>query len=91
MERRTKEQCYQRYVYSLKDSIRHGPFTDAEDMLLIIGKELYGKDWAKISEMLPCRYVMSNCVLTFSLLKRLLTESRLYVVAVSQRQKGITF
>ena len=34
-------------------------------MLLIIGKELYGKDWAKISEMLPCRYVMSNCVLTF--------------------------
>ena len=55
MDRRTKEQCYQRFVYSLKDSIRHGPFTDAEDMLLIIGKELYGNDWAKISEMTPCR------------------------------------
>ena len=55
MDRRTKEQCYQRYVYSLKDSIRRGLFTDAEDMILIIGKELYGKDWAKISEMLPCR------------------------------------
>ena len=55
MDRRTKEQCYQRFVYSLKDSIRHGPFTDAEDMLLIIGKELYGSDWAKISEMTPCR------------------------------------
>jgi hypothetical protein len=37
MERRTKEQCYQRYVYSLKDSIRRGAFTDAEDMILIIG------------------------------------------------------
>ena len=57
MDRRTKEQCYQRYVYSLRDSIRHGPFTDAEDMLLIIGKELYGKDWSKISEMTPCRSI----------------------------------
>lgn len=59
MDRRTKEQCYQRYVYSLRDSIRHGPFTDAEDMLLIIGKELYGKDWSKISEMTPCRSTSS--------------------------------
>ena len=27
MDRRTKEQCYQRFVYSLKDSIRQGDFT----------------------------------------------------------------
>jgi len=55
MDRRTKDQCYQRYVYSLKDSIRKGTFTDAEDMILIIGEKLYGNDWAKICEMLPCR------------------------------------
>ena len=55
MERRTKDQCYQRYVYSLKDNIRKGPFSEAEDMLLIIGESLYKKDWAKINEMIPCR------------------------------------
>lgn len=55
MDRRTKDQCYQRFVYSLKDSIRKGIYTDAEDMILIIGHELYGNDWAKICEMLPCR------------------------------------
>jgi len=55
MDRRTKDQCYQRFVYSLKDSIRKGTFTDAEDMILIIGEKLYGNDWAKICEMLPCR------------------------------------
>jgi len=55
MDRRTKDQCYQRYVYSLKDSIRKGTFTEAEDMILIIGEKLYGNDWAKICEMLPCR------------------------------------
>ena len=55
MDRRTKDQCFQRYVYSLKDIIRKGPFTDAEDMLLIIGEKLYKNDWAKINEMIPCR------------------------------------
>ena len=55
MDRRTKDQCYQVYVYSLKDSIRKGTFTEAEDMILIIGEKLYGNDWAKICEMLPCR------------------------------------
>ena len=55
MERRTKEQCYQRYVYSLKDVIKKGPFSDAEDMLLFIGEKLYKTDWVKICEMLPQR------------------------------------
>ena len=55
MERRTKEQCYQRYVYSLKDIIKKGPFSEAEDMLLFIGEKLYKTDWVKISEMLPQR------------------------------------
>ena len=55
MERRTKDQCYQRYVYSLKDIIKKGPFSDAEDILLFIGEKLYKNDWAKISEIIPCR------------------------------------
>ena len=55
MERRTKEQCYQRYVYSLKDIIKKGPFSDAEDILLFIGEKLYKNDWTKISEMIQCR------------------------------------
>lgn len=55
MERRTKDQCYQRYVYSLKDIIKKGPFSDAEDILLFIGEKLYKNDWSKISEIIPCR------------------------------------
>ena len=55
MERRTKEQCYQRYVYSLKDVIKKGPFSEAEDMLLFLGEKLFKTDWVKICEMLPQR------------------------------------
>ena len=55
MERRTKDQCYQRFVFSLRDNIRRGPFSDAEDMLLVMGEKLYGNDWTKINEILSCR------------------------------------
>ena len=29
MTKRTKDQCYQRYIYSLRDNIRKGTFTEA--------------------------------------------------------------
>jgi len=48
MECRTKDQCWQRYLYSLREDIRRGPFTDEEDMLLLAGVEMYGTDWSKI-------------------------------------------
>ena len=55
MERRTKDQCYQRYVFNLRDNIRRGPYSDVEDMVLVMGEKLYGNDWKKINEILPTR------------------------------------
>ena len=40
MERRTKDQCYQRFVFSLRDNIRKGPYSEAEDMLLVMGEKV---------------------------------------------------
>ena len=55
MERRTKDQCYQRFVFNLRDNIRRGPYSDVEDMVLVMGEKLYGNDWKKINEILPTR------------------------------------
>ena len=55
MERRTKDQCYQRFVFNLRDNIRRGPYSDSEDMVLVMGEKLYGNDWKKINEILPTR------------------------------------
>ena len=55
MTNRTKDQCYQRYVYSLQSHLRKGIFTENEDFVIIIGVKLFGHNWAKISEFLPNR------------------------------------
>jgi len=55
MECRTKDQCWQRYLYSLREDIRRGPFTDEEDMLLLAGVEMYGTDWSKIADHFTSR------------------------------------
>ena len=52
MTNRTKDQCYQRYVYSLQSHLRKGIFTENEDFIIIIGVKLFGRNWAKIAEFL---------------------------------------
>jgi len=58
MPRRSKEQCCQRYQYSLKHTIRHGKFTDPELWILILGERLYGRNWTSLAELIPTRTVM---------------------------------
>ena len=55
MQNRTKEQCYQRWTLSAKNGIRRGHFLEIEDFLIIIGIKFFGKNWAKISEIIPQR------------------------------------
>ena len=55
MSNRTKDQCYQRYVYSLQSHLRKGIFKENEDFVIIIGVKLFGHNWAKISDFLPNR------------------------------------
>jgi hypothetical protein len=55
MCRRTKDQCYQRYVYSLREGVRHGAWLEVEEWLVLLGQLLYQRDWAKITQLLQTR------------------------------------
>jgi hypothetical protein len=55
MCRRTKDQCYQRYVYSLREGVRHGTWLEVEEWLVLLGQRLYQRDWAKITQLLQTR------------------------------------
>lgn len=52
---RTKDQCYQRYTYSVKERLRKGLFHELEDFVIIVGVKLFGTDWTRISDFLPSR------------------------------------
>ena len=58
MEHRTKDQCYQRYVYSISDQIRMGFFEENEDHIILVGSKLFGHDWARIADFIPTRTPM---------------------------------
>ena len=58
MHNRTKDQCYQRYVYSIRGEIRQGFFEEVEDHILLVGAKLFGHDWARISHFIPSRTPM---------------------------------
>jgi len=56
MDRRTKEQCFQRYTYSLRESLRKGPFTESEDFIVMTGVRIFGEaSWARIADFIPHR------------------------------------
>ena len=55
MDRRTKDQCYQRYNYSLREGVKKGVFNETEDFMIIMGVRLYANDWAKICRFIPHR------------------------------------
>ena len=58
MHHRTKDQCYQRYVYSIRDEVRMGFFEENEDHIILIGSKLFGHDWSRISHFIPTRTPM---------------------------------
>lgn len=58
MDRRTKDQCYQRYMNSLRSVLRKGYFSDAEDFMILIGYKLFGPNWGEIANYMPSRTAM---------------------------------
>ena len=42
-------------MYSLRDNIRHGAWEEVEEWLVLLGERLYGRDWAKITDLLQTR------------------------------------
>ncbi|GMR29904.1 hypothetical protein PMAYCL1PPCAC_00099 [Pristionchus mayeri] len=56
MAGRTRQQCRTRYLRTLDKSIKHGRWTDEEDLLLMCSIGRYGaKDWRKIAKGVPGR------------------------------------
>ncbi len=55
MEKRTKEQCYQRYNNSLRDDLRKGAFTEEEDFMIMVGVRIFGTQWVKIADFMTHR------------------------------------
>ena len=52
---RIGKQCRERWVNHLNPTINHGPWTPAEDQLLIDLHSQFGNHWTKIGEMMPSR------------------------------------
>ncbi|KAF8385019.1 snpc-4 [Pristionchus pacificus] len=56
MAGRTRQQCRTRFLRTLDKSIKHGRWTDEEDLLLMCSIGRYGaKDWRKIAKGVPGR------------------------------------
>ncbi|GMT32465.1 hypothetical protein PFISCL1PPCAC_23762, partial [Pristionchus fissidentatus] len=56
MAGRTRQQCRTRYLRTLDSSIKHGRWTDEEDLLLMCSVGRYGaRDWKKIAKGVPGR------------------------------------
>ncbi|GMT33662.1 hypothetical protein PFISCL1PPCAC_24959, partial [Pristionchus fissidentatus] len=53
---RTRQQCRTRYLRTLDASVKHGRWTDEEDLLLMCSIGRYGaKDWRKVAMAVPGR------------------------------------
>ncbi|KAG8236579.1 hypothetical protein J437_LFUL015765, partial [Ladona fulva] len=55
MTNRTRTQVYHRWQNSINPDIRKGRFTAEEDCLIMAGVKRFGKDFSRISELLPGR------------------------------------
>uniref|UniRef100_A0A914ICT4 snRNA-activating protein complex subunit 4 n=1 Tax=Globodera rostochiensis TaxID=31243 RepID=A0A914ICT4_GLORO len=56
MEGRSKQACELRYTRSLNEALRHGRWSETEDMLLLRAINKYGpQNWSKISHCVPGR------------------------------------
>ena len=52
---RTSQQCYDRWHGVLNPEVKHGPWSDKEDTLLIELQKKHGSDWGKMSSFIPGR------------------------------------
>ncbi|XP_069697942.1 snRNA-activating protein complex subunit 4 [Periplaneta americana] len=55
MSGRSKNQVFNRWVYSLDPSIKKGRFTKNEDMLVVAAVRRYGTDFPRVARFLPGR------------------------------------
>ena len=58
MNARTKDQCYQRYMCSLREQLQRGFFNEVEDFVIIVGVRLFGQNWGRIADFIPSRTPM---------------------------------
>ena len=58
MTNRTKDQCYQRYMCSLREKLQKGFFNEIEDFIVIVGVRLFGTKWDRIADFIPSRTPM---------------------------------
>lgn len=61
MKNRTKDQCYQRYMYSIREDLRRGGFTDEEDFIIMAGVKIFKDGYSKIVDCLPHRTAVQLC------------------------------
>ncbi|KAF5836497.1 hypothetical protein DUNSADRAFT_5883, partial [Dunaliella salina] len=52
---RTGKQCRERYMHHLHPDVRHDPWTQAEDLLIVKGHKEHGNKWKEIARLLPGR------------------------------------
>lgn len=55
LEGRTKIQAFNRWSYSVKPSIRKGRFTQEEDIMILVGVQMWGENFQRISHFLKDR------------------------------------
>ncbi|KAK3923142.1 snRNA-activating protein complex subunit 4 [Frankliniella fusca] len=55
MENRTKAQVFNRWSYSLNPAIKKGRFTEDEDIMILVGVQMWGEDFQRISHFLKDR------------------------------------
>lgn len=64
MPGRVGKQCRERYLNHLDPSLRHGPWTDEEEQLLLSLHARLNNQWAEIARQIPGIYNISLRVLS---------------------------
>ncbi|XP_034230203.1 snRNA-activating protein complex subunit 4 [Thrips palmi] len=55
LEGRTKSQVFNRWSYSIKPTIKKGRFTQEEDIMILVGVQMWGENFQRISQFLSDR------------------------------------
>jgi hypothetical protein len=85
LEVRSGKQCKERWFTHLCPTINRGPWTDAEDVMLIDGFREVGNKWSKIAKNIPNRSEIS----IKNRMKSLMNSAKLDASAGGNLEKGI--